>query len=259
MLELPMDHVRELDPFDVYCVNIMTLLVRNNVDAELVSEVVDALRQIKFEHFGLLEKINLIEQKANIDLKTGLYKYNENYLENVLKVSSRALEGTTDQDATVAYVRMDIDNFSRLNNTYGHDLGDKVLHGLAQIIRQNTRPTDWHIRFGGEEFDLMLPMTETKGATRVMQKIFKKIHAFYVPHQREKVKITISAGISEYRIAARKLKSIDHRTMVKDYLRIQKQADDALYHGKDQFKVWDASLQRQYPRIRRHYALHNAR
>jgi diguanylate cyclase (GGDEF)-like protein len=239
----------------------MTLLVRKDVDADLVSDVVDHLRHLRLDHYAALEKIRLIEQKANIDIKTNLYKYNENYLENILKIASRALEGSRDEHFQVAHIRLDIDNFSRMNNTYGHDLGDKVLQGLAGIIRDNTRPTDYPIRFGGEEFDLLLPSTDIKGAVRVVQKIFQRLRAFSITHQREKVKVTVSAGISLYTVPGQKLRAVDHRGAIRDYHKLQKESDDALYDakasGKNQLKIYDPKKKRLYPGIRRQYALKN--
>lgn len=256
-----MDRSREISPFDIVCVNIMTLLVKHELDADLVSEVIEHLRHLRLDHYAAVEKIRIIEEKANIDIKTNLYKYNEHYLENILKVANRALEGSKGEIYHVAHVRMDIDNFARMNNTYGHDLGDKILQGLAGIIRENTRPTDYPIRFGGEEFDLILPGTDLKGATRVVQKIFQRLKVFHVNHQKDRVSVTISAGITDYALPASKLRTIDHRTAVKDYLRIQKESDDALYDakaaGKNQFKIYNPKRKRLYPAIRREYALKN--
>jgi len=252
-----MNKARGFDTFDLYCVHIMSLLVRQDSDSELVSDVVEHLRHLKLEHYGLLEKIRIIEEKANVDVKTGLYKYNDNYLENIIKIASRALDGKDDEVYEVSYIRMDIDNFSRLNNMYGHDLGDRVLHNLAMIVRETTRPTDWPIRFGGEEFDVMLPSTNLKGATRVMDKIMKKIRASTLHHQKVNIKITVSAGISLFQIPVKKLRSIQRRETVRCYLKMQKEADDALYEskadGKNQYNVYDLRKKSEYPKIRKKY------
>ena len=259
-----MNRSDDFPTFDLHCVAIMSSFARIAEDPEVVNDVVEALRKLKLEHYALEDKIRVIEKRANIDVKTGLYRYNDLYLENVLKIASRALEGKGRKDVyQVAYVRFDLDDFSRLNNMYGHDLGDRVLEAFAQMLREISRPTDWAIRYGGEEFDLLLPSTDSTGAMNLVEKIMARLRKFRITHERTKVQITASAGITELSVPVAQLAEVTHKAAIKTYHQIQKQADDALYHskalGKNQAQIYDAAHKAQYTKYRREYALRTHR
>ncbi len=258
-----MNFENDFHSFDLSCVNIMTGMVRQDAAPELVSEVVEHLRHLKLEHYSLIEKIRILEQKANIDLKTGLYKYNELYLESMIKIASRALDGEENEIYSVSYVRFDLDNFSRLNNEYGHDFGDRVLQSMAKLLQDSTRPTDYCIRFGGEEFDLMLPSTDLDGATKVVEKIFSKFNKLSFRISGKSIKVTTSAGITVFKHLVQTLRNMTRPELIKEYLRIQKEADNALYmskaNGKNQIQVYDPKLKSKYASIRKQYALSTMR
>lgn len=94
---------------------------------------------------------------------------------------------------------LDIDNFKKLNDNYGHDVGDEALVHLATIVKETVRPTDVVCRFGGEEFVVLLPNTKLDNASssllRLQRALTKKI---FMANQSQLV-ITFSAGISLYR------------------------------------------------------------
>ena len=89
----------------------------------------------------------------------------------------------------------DIDNFKKINDTYGHLIGDKVLKDVADIIQKNIRKTDMAFRYGGEEFFILFPLTNLNDALKIAKRIQEEIK------QNIKVggyPVTISGGIGEY-------------------------------------------------------------
>ena len=246
-----------MDSFDLYTVHVMAYFLRQNAQPEDLDEVIEFLRKLKLDHYSLSEKIKVLENNINIDTKTGLLKYKENYLENVVKTASRALTGKSGSEYRVCYIRLDIDNFSVFNNKYGHDIGDKVLHNTATVIKDSTRPTDYCIRFGGEEFDVMLPHTDIKGAIVVLDKIMTAIRASRILYSTEELSVTASAGVSVVTIALSDLTSISSTEMQTVYHNLQREADNALYDakfsGKNTYRIYDDTKREEYARIRKKY------
>lgn len=113
-------------------------------------------------------------------------------------------------------IMLDIDHFKHVNDTYGHDIGDKTLVDVAKILKQNSRTTDVVGRWGGEEFMIILPQTNANEAYEHAQKLREKIeqHNFEVVGRK-----TSSFGVSSF---------IDGDTSKT----IVKRADDALYEAK---------------------------
>lgn len=118
---------------------------------------------------------------------------------------------------TFTFAILDIDYFKNVNDTYGHQMGDKVLMELAKILKNNIRKVDFVGRWGGEEFVIICPQTSINGSSKMLEKIRKKIESTKI----DKVKkITVSFGLTSY-------KSKDTEESV------LKRADRALYEAKD--------------------------
>lgn len=95
----------------------------------------------------------------------------------------------------------DLDHFKRINDTYGHLVGDKVLRAVAQVLRANVKGKDTAARFGGEEFVVLLPDTSVAGAVAVAEKIRTTVEGSRIRHtdtRQEIAQITISFGIAAY-------------------------------------------------------------
>ncbi len=92
----------------------------------------------------------------------------------------------------------DIDHFKRYNDEYGHTAGDLVLKEIAQILKASVGPSDIVGRYGGEEFLLILPQKEGRGAFQVAEGIRQKIEDHVFRLRREERRITISLGISVF-------------------------------------------------------------
>ncbi len=243
----------KLDNFQINSLKIMSELLENDA---VNDSLIELLWKNELEYHSLLEKNRILCEKANIDEKTGLLKYNENYLTDIVKTASRIMNKTSIPQLEIGFVRFDIDDFSKFNNRYGHDLGDEILKTVSSIIKENSRPTDYVIRFGGEEFDVILPSTNQKGAAVYVDKILNETRKRSFRYENEKtIHTTLSAGITTCNI---KIDSSDAYSIVQQEFRdLQKKADDALYEakflGKNRFSIYSASRFSEYSEIRNQY------
>jgi diguanylate cyclase len=115
----------------------------------------------------------------------------------------------------------DIDLFKRVNDSYGHEAGDRLLRGVAALFTENKRSEDFLARIGGEEFALLLPMTTLEAAASVAEKLRRVVEAAAFRHHGEPVQVTMSAGLTDFRVG-------DTPTTVYE------RADRALYQAKQQ-------------------------
>jgi len=113
----------------------------------------------------------------------------------------------------------DLDNFKEINDTYGHQTGDEVLSEIAILLKSNLRKQDIVGRWGGEEFILMYPKTELKGAMLVTEKIRKALEESVFEYDKNKINTTITFGVTTY----------NGKMDINECIRI---ADGALYEGK---------------------------
>ena len=112
------------------------------------------------------EKSNLLEYQASHDKLTGLFnrnKFDELFIKEI-KRSKR-------YSASLSIILLDIDNFKMINDNYGHQIGDIVLKEISQIISLHIREQDIAVRWGGEEFLVLLPHTNLSGSIIVANKI----------------------------------------------------------------------------------------
>ena len=119
---------------------------------------------------------------------------------------------------------MDVDNFKRFNDTYGHPEGDNVLITLAQVINDGIRKKDFGCRYGGEEFTVILPEISLENARQVAERIRKNFAArvFTIGNEPE-VSATVSIGLAQY-------------SRGEDAQGLIRRADGALYQAKHEGK-----------------------
>jgi diguanylate cyclase (GGDEF)-like protein len=91
----------------------------------------------------------------------------------------------------------DIDHFKRLNDNYGHQAGDKMLHDVARSLETTIRKTDIVARYGGEEFAIVMPNTTGQEAVEIAERVRADIEATRFFHHRAKLRLTISVGVSQ--------------------------------------------------------------
>lgn len=154
---------------------------------------------------------------AVIDQLTGLH--NRRYMVNQL---NRLLQRSDMGEAPISVMVADIDHFKRVNDTYGHEAGDRVLQEIARRLRANVRPSDIVCRHGGEEFIIIMPETEANVAGIAAERIRKAVASapFEIEGVPVSLDVTLSGGVASYMGSG---ESVDD---------LLKRSDDALYRAK---------------------------
>lgn len=135
-----------------------------------------------------------LQDLAIRDGLTGLYNHRTFYslLDDELK---RALR----HKRPLSLLMLDIDHFKRVNDTYGHRVGDIILHGLSKLLMGQARETDRVCRYGGEEIILILPEIDTAAAGYVAERLRQAVEAHVFPIGGGKqISITVSIGVAVY-------------------------------------------------------------
>lgn len=146
----------------------------------------------------MIIEIKMYEEKTKLALIDGLTGlYNRSYMNKVL---SRETKRSKRHGGIFSVLFIDIDNFKKFNDTYGHLAGDRVLTHVSKILYIQSREEDVVTRYGGEEFVIVLPHTTKNAAVILAERLRKKIQAIKtIPRSKTKMpKITISGGISEF-------------------------------------------------------------
>lgn len=157
----------------------------NPADARPLESVADiCATAIQNAHY-----VDRVRHLANIDGLTGIF--NRRYFE---KQIADELERSRRYDTELTVMMVDIDHFKRLNDEFGHLLGDEVLRQVSSIFSQQLRKNDVVCRYGGEEFAILLPQTSCQQAMAVAEKLRRVVEAWQFPGVPRPV--TISAGIA---------------------------------------------------------------
>lgn len=167
------------------------------------------------EAMGFREHLEEQRQKALIDPLTGL--------PNRAAWSERLeheIQQWQQHRNTLSLAMLDLDHFKRINDSYGHLAGDKVLKIIATVLRKRLRGSDFIARFGGEEFVLLLPATPPAVGAKLLETLRAAIEACPFHFKGERVTITISMGLASFRVG-------EHSDLV------LKRADQALYRAKN--------------------------
>ena len=156
-----------------------------------------------------------LEIKANFDTLTGAYN-------RIAFYEMYPFFSKESYFQPLSLMMLDIDNFKSINDTYGHNMGDIVLKTVAETVKKHLRRSDIFVRWGGEEFIVLLPHTDLKGALKVAEKLRKDIESLNIPELKGK-KVTASFGVTEVK-PKEKLEEVIFR------------ADMALYKAKREGK-----------------------
>jgi diguanylate cyclase (GGDEF)-like protein len=137
-----------------------------------------------------------LEKLSVTDGLTGLF--NHRHFWNLLNTE---LTRVNLHGANLALVLLDLDDFKRVNDKFGHAVGDQLLVTVANVLRETIRDTDIVARYGGEEFAVLLPDTDESGVQQVAEKVRASIEAirFSVAETDIILKVTVSIGVSVFR------------------------------------------------------------
>lgn len=120
-----------------------------------------------------------------------------------------------------AVLFIDLDRFKEVNDTHGHEAGDRILLGVAEILRDSVRSTDIVARRGGDEFSIIMHNIDVESAAQKVQRMIERIKAFGIDYNGTRLTVTMSVGMVQY---PQEEKGADHLIM---------SADLAMYRAKD--------------------------
>jgi diguanylate cyclase (GGDEF)-like protein len=158
--------------------------------------------------------IRKLENAATMDPLTRCYNRRalSEYLERDIAFARR-------HGGELSIIMLDIDDFKRINDMYGHQTGDDVLKEISSVVSSMVRKSDYLARYGGEEFVLVLPQTAQKHAVHLAEKIRKKIAGHRIESAGRPLSITSSFGVACYRNG-------------QDSFTLVQKADEMLYRAK---------------------------
>jgi diguanylate cyclase (GGDEF)-like protein len=169
---------------------------------------------------GHLQHLERAKRRALIDELTGTY--NRRFLEEAL--AKLVVPDDRRRGQVLSLMVIDLDHFKKVNDTYGHQVGDMVLKTVAQTLHKTLKESDVLARYGGEEFVVVLPRTDTAGAIVVAERLRIAVAGLSLrklaPVAPERV--TISIGVASCPV---------HATTVAELIHA---ADEALYTSKSQ-------------------------
>ena len=145
----------------------------------------------------LLNRVTHSEQRlvriSTTDPLTGIFN-RRHFMAMLAREQNRAERYKTG----FSLLMLDIDHFKKINDTYGHPIGDEAIKAMAAAASKHLRPTDMIGRFGGEEFVVMLPHTDEAGAVVAAERIRESVANVVVPAGDQDVRFTVSIGAATY-------------------------------------------------------------
>lgn len=178
-------------------------------EVELLARLRSALRYRKQQEE--------LKEKAMKDGLTELYNHTL-----LLELLEKEYKKAQRDGKAIAFLMIDIDHFKRINDTYGHLVGDRILHEVAGILYENSRQSDVVGRYGGEEFGIVLPDISLEDTERVSERIRTSVEEYEINVDGELIKLSVSIGVCFKEYA----NDSGCHNMIK-------QADRALYRAKE--------------------------
>jgi two-component system cell cycle response regulator len=182
-------------------------------------ELLLRLRRVTRERSLTKEREKMLGRLQNLAITDGLTKLNNSrhfYTQLAMEVQRSNRYGHP-----LALLLLDIDNFKKFNDNYGHLEGDRVLVRIAEVIKRCLRTMDSAYRYGGEEFTILLPETNADEALTVAERLRNAVEEEkFSPDSDEDISVTVSVGVTGYR-QNEKQSTFVHR------------ADQAMYQSKE--------------------------
>jgi len=190
---------------------------------ETRKELEAAKRLLKIKEIELKAVLAQAEEVSHVDQLTCLPNRRQ-----VIKTLQNEVNRAERYKVDLSISMIDIDLFKRINDSYGHTIGDQVLFQLANILQESVRDPDTVGRYGGEEFLVVLPNTPLKAAAEQAARLCKRVRETEI-NIGDLIHLTISIGVAEYRHGQ------------ENWQKFLSRADMALYEaknsGRDQWAV----------------------
>lgn len=202
---------------------------------DVLGEVVRAAQKVEAE--ALVSQQHMLAAQSEVQeaeqrirtLETELQQMSERVHEDHLtgSLNRRGLDEAFERERARAERRhtplcvalLDLDNFKKLNDTYGHAAGDGALRHLVRVVKETLRSVDTVARFGGEEFVILMPDTTLESAAQTMVRVQRALTAHFFLHEHDKLLITFSAGVARLQPG-------------EDQAALMARADKAMYEAK---------------------------
>ncbi len=174
--------------------------------------------------------VGRLEELATTDGLTGLLNKR-----TLIEEADRKLKSAERFGKPVSLLVTDIDHFKKVNDTYGHDVGDVVIKGLGEVLKRVKRDTDIVGRFGGEEFVIVCEQTDEVGARNLAERIRKELEVTAFQTELGPLSVTCSVGVATFPAAGR------------TWEQLFKATDEALYvskrGGRNRVTAWTTKMQ----------------
>ena len=201
-------------PLDVELVYFVLVVAVIPTIAALATQITHMRDTLKNQKYELEQALAHIQKLAAHDELTGLV--NRRRMTEILRDH---LHNQEREPTGFAIAMLDLDHFKRINDTYGHAVGDDVLSGFAEAARQTLRKADVLSRWGGEEFLLLMPETNNGDPNTGIERLRHLLADLVISKNAPDLRVTFSAGISRFSLGENLADTI-------------KRADDALYAAK---------------------------
>lgn len=186
-------------PFTVNSDNslILSITAKNKEEISKINAQIPSIKNYLEAAKPVIESRILTDKLRETSLKdamTGLYnrRFLEEFIDQLMNQAKRSKE-------VYSILMLDVDYFKKVNDTYGHDVGDKVIVEIGKVLRESIREADLAIRYGGEEFVVLLYNASDEGSLHVAQKIHSAFaNLIFDVGNGETMQKTISIGISKF-------------------------------------------------------------
>ena len=155
--------------------------------------LIELFSQLVGASIGNIKLFERIQRQATTDGLTGLVNHKTFY-----EILEKELWRSRRYGGQIALIMVDIDNLKRINDTYGHRAGDKVIKEISRRVKECIRQIDTAARYGGDEFAIILPNTSLNDAIFVAERMVDAVSRSPTSWQKEQIPLSISVGLGQY-------------------------------------------------------------
>jgi diguanylate cyclase (GGDEF)-like protein len=167
----------------------------------------------------------ITRKKSSLDTLTGVL--NRELLNTLFSKQIDVHLATTNP---MVFAICDLDHFKNINDKYGHIAGDKVLKAFASLLKEHLRSTDIIIRYGGEEFIVIIPNANLSQGKQILNNFMTKLHKEIIVYNDDEIQVTVSIGLIELQALTLDYKNFGIAKILEDTIA---QADKLLYKAKE--------------------------